>query len=125
MNYRVKAGRHVEEGHVYTKDQVVTSDRELDKLFLNKFERVQEWTPPIPKIPEEVKLVPAPQTPTRPLSEPPPTTATVTAAPPIVVDVASKEPKVEEPRVESGAPVKRGPGRPKKGQPIQWDDEKE
>lgn len=40
MKFRVKAGTHVEEGRTYTKGKVVNTQRELDKLFPLKFDRM-------------------------------------------------------------------------------------
>ena len=40
MRFKVKAGKHVEDGVVYRKDEVVESHLDLLKLFPEKFELV-------------------------------------------------------------------------------------
>jgi len=38
--FKVLAGNHDEDGTVYSKGQVVETPRDLDKMFVNKFERL-------------------------------------------------------------------------------------
>lgn len=80
--YKVKMGRHIEDGKLYTKGQVVTSDRNLCQLFPQKFtdltpsieeneEDEQPEPTPTPAKPKAVKKKAAKKAPTPAVSEPP------------------------------------------------------
>jgi len=62
MKFRVKAGKHVEDGRVYKKDEVVESHHDLLKLFPEKFELVHEA--PFAAQGEDPEPVPEPRKPT-------------------------------------------------------------
>lgn len=56
MRFRVKNGKHHENGVKYGKNDVVESDRPLDKLFVNKFEVLPD-EPSTPKAKKAAKVV--------------------------------------------------------------------
>jgi len=48
MKFKVKSGCHREGKKVYSPGDIVDADRDLEKAFKNKFERVVEEAPPPP-----------------------------------------------------------------------------
>lgn len=52
MKFRVLAGIHFHGGEVWTKDMIIASRHALDKMFVNKFERVHEEVPADKGIPD-------------------------------------------------------------------------
>lgn len=49
MKFQVLEGQHVKNGRVYEKDEVVTDERDLTKVFVNKFRRLPETAEPARK----------------------------------------------------------------------------
>lgn len=62
MRFRVKAGKHVEDGSTYKKGEVVDSHRDLSSLFPEKFELVHGLAEPedVPEVEEEQEPAPTP-----------------------------------------------------------------
>ena len=52
MKFRVLGGNHVEDGKVFRKGEVVESKRQLDKMFVNKFQFLDGETTSKKKQPE-------------------------------------------------------------------------
>lgn len=48
MKFRVIAGRHVQDGRIFGKDEILESEHDLVSQFRNKFERVDDDTPVTP-----------------------------------------------------------------------------
>lgn len=107
MKYKVTAGKHVDGQTTYKKGDKFESDLELDKMFPNKFERLEPTYAPEPIVPSA--------------SAPPGTPAAGPTLPETPRDTKDTAPPDEPDKsLIPGVHTRGRPGRPKRK--IDWDD---